>query len=47
MTKEDIKLLENEEDEVFVASEALAFEWIEMFLSDVNRVELFFLDKKD
>ena len=47
MTKEDIKLLENDEDEVFFASEELAFEWIEMFLSDVNRVERFFVEKKE
>jgi hypothetical protein len=25
----------------------LAFEWIELFLSDVNRIERFFVDKKE
>lgn len=48
MTKADLKNLEPEEgDEVFQASEALAFEWIELFLSDVNRIERFFVDKKE
>ena len=25
----------------------MAFEWIELFLSDVNRIERFFVDKKE
>ena len=48
MTKADLKNIEPEEgDEVFQASETLAFEWIELFLSDVNRIERFFVDKKE
>lgn len=48
MHKYDLKNMEDEdEDEIFFASEELAFEWIEFFLSDVNRIERFFLDKKD
>lgn len=38
---------EDEGDEVFQASESMAFEWIEFFLSDVNRIERFFVDKKE
>lgn len=47
MTKDDIKNLENENDEIHQISEEMAFEWIELFLSDVNRVERFFTDKKE
>ena len=47
MSKEDIKNLENENDEIHQISEEMAFEWIELFLSDVNRVERFFTDKKE
>lgn len=48
MLKEDIKNLKpDEEDEIFQASEEMTFEWIEMFLSDVNRIERFFTDKKE
>ena len=43
MQKADLKNLEEtENDIVFQASEELAFEWIELFLSDVNRIERFF-----
>ena len=43
MHKADLKNLEEtENDIVFQASEELAFEWIELFLSDVNRIERFF-----
>ena len=48
MHKYDLKNMEDDdEDEIFFASEELAFEWIEFFLSDVNRIERFFLEKKD
>lgn len=47
MTKEDLKNLEDEHDEIHAFSEEQTFEWIEMFLSDVNRIERFFLDKKE
>lgn len=49
MTKADLKnvISENSEDEVFVASEEMAFEWIELFLSDINRIERFFVEKKE
>lgn len=48
MTKADLKnMQEDEGDEVFQASESMAFEWIEFFLSDVNRIERFFVDKKE
>jgi acyl-CoA reductase-like NAD-dependent aldehyde dehydrogenase len=48
MHKEDIKnIVADEEDEVFKCSEEMTFEWIEMFLSDVNRIERFFTDKKE
>ena len=48
MQKADLKNLEEtENDIVFQASEELAFEWIELFLSDVNRIERFFQDKKE
>lgn len=47
MTKEDIKNVEDVDDEIHAISEEQAFEWIEMFLSDVNRVERFFVDKKE
>jgi 2,4-dienoyl-CoA reductase-like NADH-dependent reductase (Old Yellow Enzyme family) len=48
MTKADLKNIEEDDkDAVFEASEELAFEWIEFFLSDVNRIERFFKDKQD
>lgn len=47
MTKDDLKNLEDEDDDIHQISEEMAFEWIELFLSDVNRVERFFLDKKE
>ncbi len=48
MHKYDLKNMEDDdEDEIFLASEELAFEWIEFFLSDVNRIERFFLEKKE
>lgn len=48
MHKADLKNIEEtDNDEVFHASEEMTFEWIEMFLSDVNRIERFFVEKKE
>jgi hypothetical protein len=48
MNIEDLdNLQEAEEDDVFLASEELAFEWIEFFLTDVNRIEKFFKEKQE
>jgi len=48
MNIEDLdNLQEGEEDDVFLASEELAFEWIEFFLTDVNRIEKFFKEKQE
>ena len=48
MHKADLKNLEEtDNDEVFHASEEMTFEWIELFLSDVNRIERFFVEKKE
>jgi len=48
MKKADLNNLEEtDNDLVFQVSEEMAFEWIELFLSDVNRIERFFSDKKD
>jgi hypothetical protein len=48
MTKADLKNLEeSEQDAAFFASEELAFEWVEYFLSDVNRIERFFCEKQE
>ena len=48
MHKADLKNIEEtDNDEIFHASEEMAFEWIEMFLSDVNRIERFFVEKKE
>lgn len=48
MRKADLNNLEEtDNDLVFQVSEELAFEWIELFLSDVNRIERFFSEKKD
>lgn len=38
---------EQNKDEVFEASEELAFEWIEHFFADINRIESFFKEKKE
>ena len=48
MTKKDLANVEEDnKDEVFEASEELAFEWIEHFFTDMNRIERFFKDKKE
>jgi hypothetical protein len=48
MEKQDIlNLHEDEQDDVFFASEELAFEWIECFMADVDRVEKFFKEKEE
>ena len=48
MKKADLNNLEEtDNDLIFQVSEEMAFEWIELFLSDVNRIERFFSDKKD
>lgn len=48
MTKADLKNIEeSDHDAVFMASEELAFEWIEFFLSDVNRIDRFFSEKQE
>lgn len=48
MHKADLKNIEEtDNDEIFHASEELTFEWIELFLSDVNRIERFFVEKKE
>lgn len=48
MKKSDLNNLEEtDNDLIFQVSEEMAFEWIELFLSDVNRIERFFSDKKD
>lgn len=48
MTKADLAFIQEEDhDFIFMASEELAFEWIEYFLSDVNRIERFFKQKRE
>jgi len=48
MKKSDlINLEETDNDVVFQVSQELAYEWIELFLSDVNRIEKFFSNKKE